>query len=73
MLSGVHRVRVMSWILWALVNSRRHPGKVRFLVLPRCCCSSNRPKRRFRNVAMTYAPVRPLIFEASRPSFTSRR
>ena len=52
-LAVVHRIRVMSWTFWVVVSLRRHPGKVRALVLPRCCCSSNSPKSRFLKVAMT--------------------
>ncbi len=30
---AVHRIRVMSWSFWVFVSLRRHPGKVRALVL----------------------------------------
>ena len=57
-LAAIHRVRVISWIFWVVLSLRRHPGKVRALVLPRCCCSSKSPSSRLRKVARTKAPVR---------------
>ena len=35
-LAAVHKILVMSCTFWVVVSLRRHPGKVRALVLPRC-------------------------------------
>ena len=72
-LSCVHGFRLRSWTFCAWVSFRRHPGKVRAWVRPRCFCNSKSPNSRFLKVVMTKAPLRPLILEASSPRLTSRR